>query len=164
MNPFSISQRPWKLFLVVLSEHLAHGRLDRLVIAYNPVEASDFEVIFQKKKIIQNQITKSNKNHLFAETNGLWGKKSICCSILSLPRTPEADSIHGPADSALPALGSHPITKNITVWRAEWERAGRVNSCQETSHSPSASETAKAEEVAAGVCSRGSYVYADPQI
>lgn len=41
----------------VLSEHLAHGRLDRLVIAYNPVEATVFEIIFfQKKKIIQNQI------------------------------------------------------------------------------------------------------------
>ena len=43
-------------------------------------------------------------------------------------------------------------------------KGGRVNSCQETSHSPSASGNSQGrEEAAAGVCSRGSHVYADPQ-
>ena len=43
-------------------------------------------------------------------------------------------------------------------------KGGRTNSCQETSHSPSASGNSQGrEEAAAGVCSRGSHVYADPQ-
>lgn len=93
-----------------------------------------------------------------------WGGGSICCSILSLPLwTPEADSIHGPADQpSLPRLTPH--YKGHHRLEGRMGKGGRVNSCQETSHSPSASGNSQGrEEAAAGVCSRGSHVYADPQ-
>ena len=143
----------------MLSEHLACGWLDRLVILYNPLEAIVFDIIFfQKKKIIHVCF-----GH---ETNGLMGKrgekKSICCSILSLPLwTPEADSIHSPADQpSLPWLTPH--YKEHRCLEGRMGKGGRVNSCQETSHSPSASGNSRGrEEAAAGVCSRGSHVYAN---
>lgn len=95
----------------------------------------------------------------------LWGRGgSICCSILSLPLwTPEADSIHSPADQpSLPWLTPH--YKEHRCLEGRMGKGGRVNSCQETSHSPSASGNSRGrEEAAAGVCSRGSHVFANPR-
>ena len=44
-----------------------------------------------------------------------------------------------------PCPGSHRITKDITVWRAEWERAGGLTPAKKLATAPLPQETAKAE-------------------
>ena len=71
----------------VLSEHLAHGRLDRLVIAYNPLEDIVFEIIFFQKK--KSSKIKSSKSMIFClsscwlkVTNMEWEVTLLSCKIL----------------------------------------------------------------------------------
>ena len=123
----------------VLSEHLARGRLGRLVILYNPLEAIVFEIIFFQKKKSSMSVLAWNKWTFLGK------KKAFAVLFWVFPCGPQRLTASIVQQTSPPCPGSHPITKNITVWRAELERAGELTPAKKRATAPLPQETAKAE-------------------
>lgn len=79
----------------------------------------------------------------------LWGrgekKKAFAVLFWVFPCGPQRLTASTVLQTSPPCPGSHPITKNIAVWRAEWERAGGLTPAKKLATAPLPQETAEAE-------------------
>lgn len=89
----------------VLSEHLARGRLGRLVILYNPLEAIVFEIIFFQKKKSSMSVLAWNKWTFLGK------KKHLLFYFESSPVDPRGWQHPQSSRPALPAPAHTPLQR-----------------------------------------------------